>query len=684
MPSNHASRVLLASLVSLVTTASIAADAPTAANSCCTAANEDFPKVGGNLGNQNYSSLAKINKANIGQLGAVWVNSLEGGAKSGNAQSTAVAVNGVLFIETAQGRVHAVDGATGQVKWSYNPGRGGQTRRGVAVGDGKVFTSTTGNYVIALDQQTGQKVWERQYSNYPGIAKVGIVYHDHMIYVGTSDTDRGVGLALNAANGDEVWHFYGPAAPGTIGGDTWEGDTYLKGGATPWIHPAIDPDLNTLYWTFGNVRAGSSQNGSTRGGQNLFANSIVAMDLKTGAYKWHFQSVHHDIWDMDNVMAPVLANITVKGQPRKAVVYGSKTGMYYILDRTDGSPLIGIDEKPVPVDPRQKSWPTQPFPRGGGFVPTCPTKEGPARAVPNFKTGCLFTAHWDEPILSFPGQGGGADWNHQSFSQTTKLMYTGVGYVGSAHSLTEASNGLRPLGTPMSGGIVAVDPSTNTVVWRKDLPWSVAHGNGILTTASNLLFIGQPDGNLLGMDALNGRELWRFQTGAAINASPIAYEINGEQYIAVFAGGSGLPFSDAPRGDYLWAFKVGGKVPPLPAPVPPALRRDITAAAVEGSVVNNTVVLNRTYSNGTVGTTELDTVSAMAPQHLRVPVGTTVTFVNPATNAKPHCATQFFEGLFDTGPLAPGQVFAYTFNKPGEYFYNDCTSPRATGKVVVY
>jgi plastocyanin len=120
------------------------------------------------------------------------------------------------------------------------------------------------------------------------------------------------------------------------------------------------------------------------------------------------------------------------------------------------------------------------------------------------------------------------------------------------------------------------------------------------------------------------------------------------------------------------------------APVPPPQRRDITAAAVEGSAVNNTVVLNRSYSNGTVGAVELDTVNAMAPQHLRVPVGTTVTFLNPATNAKNHCATQFFEGLFNAGPLAPGQVFAYTFSQKGEYFYNDCTSPRATGKVVVY
>ena len=377
-----------------------------AADPCCLPTTTDFPKVGGNLGNQNYSSLARIHKGNIRQLGAAWMNSLEGGAKSGNAQSTAVAVDGVLFIETAQGRVHAVDGKTGAVKWSYNPGRGGQTRRGVAVGGGKVYTLTTGNYVIALDQNTGQVVWERQHNGYGNIAKVAVVYHDNMLYVGTNDGNRGAGLALRADNGDLVWHFFGAAAPGTIGGDTWEGETYLTGGATPWIHPAVDPELNLVYWTFGNARAGSSQNGSTRGGQNLFANSIVAMDAKTGVYKWHFQSVHHDIWDMDNVMAPVLADITVAGQPKKAVVYGSKTGMYYILDRRDGTPLLGIDEKPVPVDPRQKSWPTQPWPRGGSFIPTCPTTEGPARAVPNFKTRLPVRAALGrtDPVLPRPGR----------------------------------------------------------------------------------------------------------------------------------------------------------------------------------------------------------------------------------------------------------------------------------------
>ena len=237
----------------------------------------------------------------------------------------------------------------------------------------------------------------------------------------------------------------------------------------------------------------------------------------------------------------------------------------------------------------------------------------------------------------------------------------------------------------MTGGIVAIDPATNKIRWKKDMPYSLAHGNGILTTASDLMFIGQPDGNLLGMDALNGRELWRFQTGAAISASPITYEVNGEQYMAIYAGGTGIPYGDsAQRGDHLWAFKIGGTVPQAAEPTKPVVRRPINAAAVEGSVVNNTVTLARQWSGGQVGAAEAGGTNAMAPQHLRVPVGTTVTFHNPATNAKPHCATQFFEGLFNAGPLAPGQSFQYTFSERGEYFYNDCTDPRSTGKVVVY
>jgi PQQ-dependent dehydrogenase (methanol/ethanol family) len=672
------------------------ADAATARRPSCTDPGaKDFPKVGGNYGNQNYSALDRIHHGNVRRLGAAWVNRIEGGLTTGTNQSTAVAVDGVLYIESALGNVFAVDGRTGVTKWVYRQTRGVLTRRGVAVGQGKVFTHGRGNWIIALDQATGVVAWERQINDYGNMEKVALTYHDGLLHVGTHDGDRGAALAVDATTGDLVWHFWGAPGPGERGNDTWEGDSYLTGGATPWIHPALDPELGLVYWTFGNARgSNSSQDGSRRGGMNLFSSSIVAMDLKTGQYRWHFQSIHHGIWDMDNVMAPVLADVRIRGRLRKIVVYGSKSGMYFILDRTDGSAPLGIDERPVPQDPRQKTWPTQPFPRQGGWTesrvvdqPLGTSVPGdPNRAVPNYVQGALYDPHWDVPVLSIPGHGGGADWNHQSFSHSTQLVYTGFGYVAAAHSLTESSNGLRPPGEYQTGGIVAVDPSVNKVRWKKRMPYSLAHGNGILTTASDLLFIGQPDGNLLCLDANNGHEVWRFQTGAAISSSPIMYEVDGVQYLAVYAGGTGIPYGEsAPRGDFLWAFKIGGTAAPAPTPPPPVVRRPVSGGPVEGSVVNNTVVLARTYNatTGTVGTTESTAVNAMAPTHMRVPVGTTVTFVNPLDNVNVHGATQFFEGLFDVR-LKPGEQFSFTFRQRGEYFFNDSFSPRPTGKIEVY
>ena len=673
---------------------------------CCTPGDKDFPKVGGNLGNQNYSRLDQIHKGHLraGKLGAAWVNRIEGGLTTGTNQSTTVVVDGVLYIESALGNLVAVDGRTGATKWKYVNPFGTITRRGVAVAKdlGLVYTLANDNRLVALNKDTGAVQWIKQYppSSDPGyvgnVEKVALVYHDKRLYIGTNDGNRGAALSVDATNGNVMTAFFGVPGPGEMGYDTWGGaPDSSRAGANPWIHPAIDPDLNTVYWTFGNVRGGSSQNGSTRPGINLFANSIVALDLKSGAYKWHFQSIHHDIWDMDNVMSPVLADVKIRGRERKVVVYGSKSGMYFILDRRDGSAPLGIDERPVKQDARQASWPTQPYPRQGGWTENCVVDQplgtevpgDPNRAVPNYVQGCMYDAHWDIPLLSVPGHGGGADWNHQAYSPRTGLVYTGMGYVPSAHSLTEAANGLRPPGEYQTGAVVAVDPSTNRVQWKKRMPYSLAHGNGILTTRTDLLFIGQPDGNLIAMDARDGDELWRFQTGAAISASPVSYEIDGEQYIAVYAGGTGIPYGNsAPRGDYLWAFKIGGTVPPAPTPEPPVVRRPVSGNAVEGAALPTpfTVFLARAQTAANApGAAESTAVNGMTPTWMRVPVNTTVTFTNPGNNANVHCATQFFEGLFNF-KLAPGESAQYTFSQPGEYFYNDCFSPRPTGKIVVY
>jgi len=722
--------------------------AAAALDDCCTAGDADFPKVGGNLGNQNYSRLKDIHKGNIKKLGAVWLNRIEGGLNDGTNQSTPVVVDGVIYLESALGNLVAVDGKTGATKWKWTTPFGGITRRGVAVAKdlGFVYTLADGGRLFALNKDTGAVAWTVQYPTSDSdpafrgnVEKVALVYHDKRLYIGTNDGNRGAALSVDATTGTLLTYFWGiPQQPTDLGYDTWgNAPASSRRGGTPWLHPAIDPELNTVYWAFGNVRGGSSQNGGTRPGDNLFANSVVALDLKTGVYKWHFQSLHHDIWDMDNVMSPVLVDVKLRGRDhrddrrgrddddgklRKLLVYGSKAGMYYILDRTDGSAPLGIDEVPVPQMPGQATAATQPIPRQGTWycagekcakppagvisnIPSCivdeplggPVPGDPNRAVPNYVQACLFTPHPEVPVLSpilaAPGHGGGADWSHQSFSQSTKLMYTGFGNVPAAHSVTEASNGLRPPGEYQTGGIVAVDPSTNRVKWKKHMPYSLAHGNGILTTKSDLLFIGQPDGNVLALDAKDGDELWRFQTGAAISASPVTYEIDGEQYVAVYGGGTGIPYGDsAPRGDYLWAFKVGGKLPPAATPTPPVIRRPVSGGPVEGAELPkinpshpaNTVILARTRSaTGAIGTTESTGVNGMAPTHMRVPAGTTVTFTNPKDNPNPHCATQFFEGLFNP-KLAPGESFQYTFREKGEFFFNDCYSPRPTGKIEVY
>ena len=651
--------------------------------------------MGGNLGNQNYSALRQINKGRIRRLGAAWVNHIEGGITTGTNQSTPVVVDGTIYIESAFGNVVAVDGKTGATQWKYTQTRGNLTRRGVAVGQGLVYTLSGDNFVVALDKDTGAVVWERQHEGFGNVEKVAVVYYDGKLLIGTNDGDRGAALAMDATQRRPALAFLGRARARRIR------QRHLGRRQLAWkaarrrgfIRRSI-PTWALVYFTFGNVRAGSSQDGSTRGGDNLFSNSIVALDVETGAYKWHFQSIHHDIWDMDNVMSPVLVDAKIRGHKRKLVVYGSKSGMYFILDRRDGSAPLGIDEVPVPQEPRQKTSPTQPFPRQGGWTENCVVDQplgtavpgNPNRAVPNYERGCLYAAHWDVPILSIPGHGGGADWNHQSFSQSTGLVYTGFGYVASAHSLTESSNGLRPPGEYQTGGIVAVDPS---------------HQSRPLEEADALLaraWQRNPDDRVRpAVHRTTRRQFPRArceETATSCGASrPAPRSAPARSPTKSTASNTSRCTPAAPA--FLTATprraatssgrsRSAAHLPPAATPPPPVVRRPVSGAPVEGSVVNNTVVLARTYNatTNTVGATESTAVNGMAPTHLRVPVGTTVTFTNPATNSNTHCATQFFEGLFNFR-LAPGESATHTFAKAGEYFFNDCFSPRPTGKVEV-
>jgi quinohemoprotein ethanol dehydrogenase len=770
-----------------IATPSLALPAAADLSSCCTAGDKDFPKAGGNLGNQNYSSLTQINKSNIKNVGPVWMTRVSAapattpspspGTNHGGQQTAPIVVDGVIYMDTPLGDVIAVDGATGAVKWKWHPTTFepvDNDRRGVSVGDGKVYTLADGDRVVALNKDTGAEVWVRQPTDSAGgslgnIQKVATVYYDGMVYVGSNDADRNAIFALHSSTGELAWFFYGANQPETfdsrvftdVNGNVVRADATswgpdpscpANGGVAPWIHGAIDPELGTIMVAFGNVReCGSSQDGTTRPGDNLFANTLVSLDAKTGAFKWHYQSIRHDIWDMDNTHAPLLADVNVGGQTRKVAFYGSKSGHIFSIDRTNGKPVTAVEVKPRTTDSRQLNPTTQTFPVLGRIVPECLVWEkldpnnipgNPWRAVPNYngyqpdangnlvytepnyldpdkpfvtippeymagdprpphRKGCMYDTHFDLPVLSTTSQNGGMDWSAYAFSPNLNLIYIPYGINPVAHWRGAGGNGQRALGQYQTGGIAALDVSTTQVKWNKLTGQDMAHGQGPITTASDLLFIGQFDGHALALDAETGNELWRFQTGAGISSPPTTYTVNGEQYVAFFAGGTGIPYGNSvTSSDMLWAFKLGGQFKTAsgsqenPTPAPLQIRRNVGGAAVEGASLlpANTVYLARANRTNDTAATQADgtAAGAMNPTHMRVPVGTTVTFLNPGAatfpnfpNTKLHCATQYFEGLFNF-KLIPGQSAQYTFNRAGEYFFNDCTDPRPTGKVIAY
>jgi PQQ-dependent dehydrogenase (methanol/ethanol family) len=412
------------------------------------------------------------------------------------------------------------------------------------------------------------------------------VYCDGLVYIGVAGGDsgsRGQMGAYDAKTGKEVWKFYTIPGAGDRFVETWEDDSFKNGGGGVWTSAAFDPELGMVYFTVGN--GGLRQSGAAernldfrdeprRGGNNLFTSSIVALDLKTGAYRWHFQQVHHDIWHLDAGGPSVLVDVMYQGRMRKILVNPGKTGYLYILDRSNGTPLMGIEERPVPQSPRLKTSRTQPYPIGDSFVPLCPEPLG------DYERGCLFSVYGEKPILVGPGTAGGNTWAPTAFSPKTNLVYVPGTVVDSIFQLGAPGPGreiqstsIHPPGSRRSGTLTAMDPTTNRIVWQKKTKYPMGGGSGVLATAGGLLFHGDPDGNLIAYDIKNGEELWKFQTGAGADAPTSTFQVNGEQYLAIMAGGNSVLRSQ--RGDYLWAFKLGGRVPPPPAPrEPPTIEPD--------------------------------------------------------------------------------------------------------------
>jgi alcohol dehydrogenase (cytochrome c) len=558
-------------------------------------------KNGGNLFNQNYSPLELINRQNVAGLKAVWRTHLDGSglnAKySGEAQP--VVHEGVIYIVTGADDVFAISIKTGKILWKHEANLDskittvccGWTSRGVALSDGRVYVGQLDGQLVALDQKSGEPVWsiqaERWQNGYTITAAP--LYYNGMIIVGFAGGEngtRGRVKAYDANDGNLIWTFYTIPGPGEIGHDTWPQDTeaWLHGGATVWQTPAVDPELGLIYFTTGNP--GPDFNGRIRPGDNLFATSMVAIDAKTGKYRWHFQQIHHDLWDYDGPNPVILFDVKINGRVRKAAAEANKAGWVYILDRTNGKPLIGIDEKPVPQEPRQRTAATQPIPRGDSFVPQQVDIAPEDYTLVN--QGRVFTPFWQAPIVAKPGARGGANWPPSSYDPTTNYFYvcaTDAANVfrGGEEDEKITPEGERYLGSafggapiPASGIFAALDMKTNRLVWQQR--WKESCYSGSVTTAGGLVFVGRSDGRFTALNSSTGKRLWEFQTGAGVNAPASVFEYEGEQYVVAYSGGS--LFAGSPRGDSVWLFSLKGTIekadPPsttttsLPAPTPVA------------------------------------------------------------------------------------------------------------------
>jgi len=646
---------------------------------------KDWVTNGGNLTNQRYSTLTQINTTNVKQLKGAWMTRLKGSGIGGkySFEASPLVKNGIMYVITGNDDVFALNAKTGEIVWEYWSGIDqkisticcGWVNRGLAMGEGLLYFGQLDANVVALDMKTGKVKWKtpiEKWENGYTITSAPL-YYDGLVYSGISGGEFGVRgrvTALDAKSGEIKWRWYTLPGPGERGSETWPPGTdhSMRGGATVWNTPALDPQLGLLYFAAGNC--GPDYDGSMREGDNLFCTSMVALKAKTGEYVWHFQQVHHDIWDYDAASPVVLFDTVIDGRPRKGIAEAGRTGWVYILDRTNGTPLIGIEERPVPQEPRQKTAKTQPYPKGDATVPQC------AEPMPGYeRAGCIFEVFWEHPVIVQPSGLGGTNWSPVPYSPDTGYFYVpgtirpgafarygdkflvGQRYVGG----TQAA----PIGAQMSGTFTAIDGKTNKIAWQHKTPYRIGGGGGATVTAGGLVFRGEPDGNFLAIDAKTGQELWRFQTGFGADAPPVVYEVDGEQFVVIATGGNQLQGSA--NGDAVWAFSLKGQVGPLWPPPPPP-----TIAGPVGPIATGVDTIKMGGNN---------VEYSFVPGRVRIKAGSTLNFTN--VGDLPHGATAWQKGDWDTGVVPAGLSKSITFTEPGVYYYICAPHPWMYGQVIV-
>jgi quinoprotein glucose dehydrogenase len=580
----------------------------------------DWPMYRRDLAGTGYSPLRQINLQNVAKLAPAWTFRIQstapaaagrGAAAGGNVNSevTPIVIDGVMFFP-GRDRVEALDADTGKEIWQAPVTGGAPSRRGVAYWPGEGRTPPriffmAGRRLLALDAKTGAPV---STFGQNGEVDIGIPYNSvpgifkNVIVVGANTppgASGGVGnpRAFDARTGGKLWEFSSVAQPGTVGHDTWDGDSW-KGrlGANVWpFYFTIDQQRGLLYLPLASpIPAGF---GGDRKGANLFGNSVVAVDVQTGKYKWHFQTIHHDIWDHDPPAPPGLFDVVMNGRRIPALGVTTKSGYLYILNRETGRPIFGVEERPMPKSdvPGEWTFPTQPIPvkppalarvsyTAADLVTAADTTAEHVKACADLieKIGGVSNAGPFTPwrykteggpsavTLGFPGALGGANWGGTAFDPASRFIFVvtqDVGALGSVEKTREGSpvpydkttparstfdvrigDTNWPCQKPPWGRLTAINSSTGDIAWQiplgitEQLPADRQNTGrpalaGPIVTASGLLFVASTDDNRFrAFDLKNGKELWVTKLERRGNADPLTYQgRNGKQYVAVVA-----------------------------------------------------------------------------------------------------------------------------------------------------
>jgi alcohol dehydrogenase (cytochrome c) len=483
-----------------------------------------------------YSALDQINTANVKSLTPAWI--FQTGDYAENLQTTPVVENGVMYLITARARVFALDAATGREIWNYRypepppntPGFVGN--RGLAIGDGKVFFGTKDNYLVALDQKTGHMLWRVNIDDPRqcgcNITAAPLVAKDKVIVGGTGGdgAHRGYITAFNTKDGRLAWRWYVIPGPGEKGNETWKGDSWRFGGGAPWLTGSYDPALGLVYWGTGNaaadffdgdrVAAGTDKNKDV----NLYTASVVALDVDTGKLRWYHQEIPDDQWDFDSAYEVLLMDREIRGRMRPILVHMNKSGLTSVLDRTTGELLEVFSV------PEVKTW-ISGVTEDGKLIGRNEPKLGKATTI------C-------------PSAAGAKSWNSMAYSPRTGFFYVPINELCNditpnnrkAEEGQNYMNGEFPIklaaGRTTYSHVDAWDPVTGKRAWS--MPYKYVLLASMLTTAGDLVFTGNPEGEFFALDAKTGNKLWTYQTGAGLRGGAAAYAVNGREYVATTTG----------------------------------------------------------------------------------------------------------------------------------------------------